>query len=485
MQSVVSATGLESLPSQGFELWYQPAFNSNSGKVQHNEVLLRWRDSNGRLYLPKDFMPWVSKAQMKLSLDRLVIRRALQKVANVPHAQLSVNLSQESLRSKTLTDYIFDEINRARINPSALKFEISELQAAQDFKRAVHFIRELKEIGCAVVLDNFSNDYLTFMQWEKLGVDVVKINGQLISSRLGEQERFLLTKAITDASVQMGQESVAKSIDELVEPRIIEECDFGFAQGYQLKPPSNQLSLTSKVDILGISLDNWKQDEFIEQLDSGVVFTPNVDHVMQLRKDAEYRQAYSIADYKLCNSQVLLMASRLLGDPIQEKISSAEIFTLFCKHHRDNEDISLFLVGEGYIPTVAAEKINQTAGRELVVGHYTPPSNFQGTEIECERMIRQINGSGANTLVLGLQSPIQEKWVYQYQERLKNIKIIFALGDGLAIEAGVEPRAPKSMSDFGIEWFFRLMHNPQHLWKRYLVDDVPFFWLLVKEKMFN
>lgn len=485
MQSVVPTTGLESLPSQGFELWYQPAFNSNSGKVQHNEVLLRWRDSNGRIYLPKDFMPWVSKAQMKLSLDKLVIRRAIQKASKVLHAQLSVNLSQASLQSPTLASYIFDEVSRAEINPSMLQFEISEFQAAQDFSRAVDFVRELKEIGCSVVLDNFSNDYLTFMQWEKLGVDVVKINGQLMSNHLSEQERFLLTKAITDASVQMGQASVAKSIDELVEPRIIEECDFGFAQGYQLKPPSKQLSLTSKVDILGISLDNWKQAEFIEHLNSGIVFTPNVDHVMQLRRDAEYRQAYSIADYKLCNSQVLLMASRLLGDPIQEKILSSEIFSEFCEHHQHNDDISLFLVGEGYIPTVAAEKINQKANRELVVGHYTPPSNFQGTEIECERMIRQINSSDANTLVLGLQSPIQEKWVYQYQDRLKNIKIIFALGDGLAIEAGIEPRAPKSMSDCGIEWFFRLMHNPQNLWKRYLVDDVPFLWLLVKEKMFH
>lgn len=485
MQSAISSLERDTLQGQGFELWYQPAFSSNSGKVQHNEVLLRWRDSNGRLYLPKDFMPWVTKARMKLSLDKLVIRRAIQKAAETPHAQLSVNLSQASLRSKTLTHYIFEEINRTKIHPSAIKFEISEFQAAQDFNRAVEFIRELKEIGCSIVLDNFSNDYLTFMQWEKLGVDVVKINGQSMANSLGVQERFLLTKAITDASAQMGQESVAKSIDELLEPRIIEECEFGFAQGYQHKPPSKQLSLTSKVDILGISLDNLKQQEFIEQLDSGVIFTPNVDHVMQLRKDAEYRKAYSIADYKLCNSQVLLMASHLLGDPIQEKILSSEIFASFCKHHQHNDETSLFLVGEGSIPAAASEKINHAAERSLVVGHYTPPTNFQGVEIECERMIRQINHSGANTLVLGLPSPIQEKWVYQYQDRLKNIKIIFALGEGLAIEAGIEPRAPKSMSDCGIEWMFRLMHHPQHLWKRYFIDDVPFLWLLAKQKMFN
>ncbi|NJN23354.1 MAG: glycosyltransferase [Acaryochloridaceae cyanobacterium RL_2_7] len=270
-----------------------------------------------------------------------------------------------------------------------------------------------------------------------------------------------------------------------MEPRLREECDFGFAQGYQLKPPSRKLSLTSKVDILGMSLDNWEQQEFIEQLESGIVFTPNVNHLMQLRKDPDYRKAYSIADYKLCNSQVLLMASRFLGDPIKEKIASSDVFPAFCQAHQHNEETRMFIVGEGYIPTVAAEKINVRAQREFVVDHYTPPTQFEGNEIECERLIRKINQSSANTLVLGLSSPIQEKWVYQYRSRLPQIRIIFALGDGLAIEAGLEPKAPKAMSNNGVEWFYRFCHHPQQLWKRYLIDDAPFLWLLLKQKMFN
>ncbi|MEM9151031.1 MAG: EAL domain-containing protein [Cyanobacteria bacterium P01_F01_bin.3] len=485
MQSAVQATQAHPLPAQGFELWYQPAFESSSGRVQHNEVLLRWRDSQGRLYLPKDFMPLVSRAHMKARLDRLVIQRALKQANNTPEAQLSVNLSQETLHSDSFAEFVCTQLRHFQVLPSALKFEISELQAARDFNRAVGFVKELKEIGCSVVLDNFSNSHLTFMQWEKLGVDVVKINGQFMSNNLGEQDRFLLAKAITDASLQMGQEAVAKSIDEIMEPRLVDECEFGFAQGYQLKPPSRTLSLTSKVDILGMTLDNWTQAEFIAQLDSGVVFTPNVDHVMMMRKDAEYRKAYSIADYKLCNSQVLLMASRLMGEPIKEKIRSADLFAAFCNHHRDNEQTRLFVVGEGYIPAVAAEKINQRAQRELVVDHYAPPANFGPNEIECERMIRHINQSGANTLVLGLSSPTQEKWVYRYQSRLTHIKIIFALGEGLALEAGIEPKVPEAVSRYGAEWLYRLAHDPQHLWKRYLMDDAPFLWLLAKQKMFS
>ncbi|NJN23353.1 MAG: EAL domain-containing protein [Acaryochloridaceae cyanobacterium RL_2_7] len=134
MQPAAQATKNVSFQGKGFELWYQPAYDAHSGQVQHNEVLLRWRDSKGRLLLPKDFMPWVSQAKMKLHLDKLVLKKAVQKLKRLPQAQLSINLSEESLGSPEFAQFVFDEVTRAQIPAQSLKFEISELQASRHFK---------------------------------------------------------------------------------------------------------------------------------------------------------------------------------------------------------------------------------------------------------------------------------------------------------------------------------------------------------------
>ena len=75
-----------------------------------------------------------------------------------------------------------------------------------------------------------------------------------------------------------------------------------------------------KVNMLNISINNLSQLELLKELEYGIVFTPNVDHIMKLQKEQEFFKAYSIADYIVCDSQVLIYASRFLGTQLKEKI---------------------------------------------------------------------------------------------------------------------------------------------------------------------
>jgi UDP-N-acetyl-D-mannosaminuronic acid transferase (WecB/TagA/CpsF family) len=71
--------------------------------------------------------------------------------------------------------------------------------------------------------------------------------------------------------------------------------------------------------VLNIWLDNLSKAELLDQLTSGIVFTPNVDHVMKLQRDQEFVKAYNTADFKVCDSQILIYAARFLGFKIKEK----------------------------------------------------------------------------------------------------------------------------------------------------------------------
>ena len=239
-----------------------------------------------------------------------------------------------------------------------------------------------------------------------------------------------------------------------------------------------------QVNILSIKIDNFSMSEILEKLKfGGVVFTPNVDHLIKLQKDRDFYQIYNSADYRVCDSQILLLASKFLGQPLREKISGSDLFPAFYWYYRHDRNLKIFLLGG---PPGAAEKarrrINNKVDRELVIASYCPPFGFERDEQECQKIVDLINQSGATVLAVGLGAPKQEKWIYEYKSQLKNIKTFFAIGATIEFEAGHRQRAPKWVSIAGLEWLFRLLLEPKRLWKRYLVEDLPFLLLILKQK---
>ncbi len=240
------------------------------------------------------------------------------------------------------------------------------------------------------------------------------------------------------------------------------------------------------VKILNVAIDNLSQNELLDQLGQrgGVVFTPNVDHLMNLQRDEEFYKIYQHSDYRVCDSKILYYVSRVLGQPIREKISGSDLFPAFYQYFQHQKDIEIFLLGAGEGVAVRAQKnINHRVGREMIIDCYSPPYGFEKDEVECQRIIDRINQSGATVLAVGLGAPKQEKWIIKNKHKLKNIRIFLAIGATIDFEAGEKPRSPQWMSELGIEWLYRLSSEPKRLWKRYLVDDLPFLWLVIQQKL--
>lgn len=238
------------------------------------------------------------------------------------------------------------------------------------------------------------------------------------------------------------------------------------------------------IRLLNTEITNISLSELLEKIRlGGVVFTPNVNHVVRLQKDLDFYQIYQDADYKVCDSQIIVYASYFLGCSIQEKISGSDFFPAFYHYFREDEDIRIFLIGsrEG-VARKAQEMINRKLDRNMIVAAYSPSFGFENHQAECEKLVDLINQSGATVLAIGVGSPKQEKWIHQYKSQLKNIKIFLAIGATIDFEAGEVSRAPRWMRDVGLEWFYRLLSEPKRLWKRYLVDDWIFFWLILKQK---
>ncbi len=216
----------------------------------------------------------------------------------------------------------------------------------------------------------------------------------------------------------------------------------------------------------------------------GSVFTPNVDHLIKLQKDRDFCRIYNSAEYRVCDSKILMFAANFLGQSIQEKISGSDLFPAFYKYYKEDENIKIFLLGgpEG-IADLARKKINAKVNRQIVVDSYSPPLGFEKDEAECQKIVDLINDSEATVLAVGLGAPKQEKWIHEYKNKLKNVTIFLAIGATIEFEAGYRRRSPKWMSEVGLEWLYRLISEPKRLSKRYLIESLPFFWLLLQQKL--
>ncbi|MEL6442081.1 MAG: WecB/TagA/CpsF family glycosyltransferase [Cyanobacteria bacterium J06621_8] len=240
-----------------------------------------------------------------------------------------------------------------------------------------------------------------------------------------------------------------------------------------------------RVNILNVPIDNIGMQDLLGRLkEGGVVFTPNVDHLIKLGRDRDFYQVYQEADYRVCDSQMVIYASHFLGDPIVEKVSGSDLFPAFYQYYAHDQDVKIFLLGglEGVAAT-AQERINAKVGRKMIVEYYSPPFGFESDPRECRRIINMINNSGANVLAVGVGAPKQEKWIARHRSSLTAISTFLAIGATIDFEAGNIKRSPSWMSSAGLEWLYRLVSEPRRLWKRYLVDDVAFFGLVLRQKL--
>lgn len=236
------------------------------------------------------------------------------------------------------------------------------------------------------------------------------------------------------------------------------------------------------VGVLNIDILSIKKQELLERLESGVVFTPNVDHLVRLQKDKAFYEAYQQADWVICDSVILHRLSRLLKHGIVESIPGSTFFYDFCYYHREDENCRIFILGgkEG-VPQQAMTNINQRIGRSIVVGAHSPSFNFVTDEQESQELVKKINDSGATVLMVCATSPKQEIWITKYRHLLYSVKIFMALGATVDFEAGMVRRCPLWIQRLGMEWFWRFCQEPRRLFKRYWVDDPKFFWYFGKQ----
>lgn len=236
--------------------------------------------------------------------------------------------------------------------------------------------------------------------------------------------------------------------------------------------------------LLNVYVHDVTMQEVLEQFDAGLMLTLHSDMLIKLQKDKEFFEAFQAFDLITCDSQILHFILKMMGHPVRERVSGSDYFPKFYMHHRDNPDVTTFLLGGmPGIADLAADRINAKVGRTFIAGTYAPPFDFDDKPDEIDKIVDAVNASGATALLVGLGGGRQEKFIVKYRDRFPGVKLFLPLGGTIDYEAGTLPRPAPWVTNVGLEWLYRVIKEPRQRWRRYFVEQPPVLWLLLKQKL--
>ena len=205
----------------------------------------------------------------------------------------------------------------------------------------------------------------------------------------------------------------------------------------------------------------------------GWVVTPNIDICRQLSHDPAARALVSGASLVVADGMPLVWASRLRGDPLPERVAGASlIFALSAA--ASGHGRAIYLLGwEPGVPERAAVELERRFPGLLVAGTDAPPVGFDRQPDELAAVRRRLEQARPDIVYVGLGFPKQERVIAALAPGLPAAWFI-GCGAAIPFAAGVLTRAPHWIQRLGLEWTHRLISEPRRLFRRYLVDDLPF-----------
>ncbi|WP_025040939.1 WecB/TagA/CpsF family glycosyltransferase [Nitrosospira briensis] len=241
--------------------------------------------------------------------------------------------------------------------------------------------------------------------------------------------------------------------------------------------------MTRRIEMMGCKIDNLSMEETLQTIETFIQTREphqhvviNVNKLVKASRDDKLRRI--INDCQLINvdGMPIVWASRLLGKPLKERVAGVDVFESLMRRSAE-KGWRVYLLGarEDVVSTVKQVYAGKYPGL-TIAGHrngYWKP----GEEAE---VVERIKATQADILFVAISSPRKEYFLGHYQAEMK---IPFAMGVGgtFDVAAGKVKRAPVWMRNSGLEWFYRFLQEPRRMFKRYFIENMFFFWLLLKE----
>ena len=229
--------------------------------------------------------------------------------------------------------------------------------------------------------------------------------------------------------------------------------------------------MSARQEVFGVAVDSVDQGGAIGAILArardgvpGYVVTPNLDHVMKLRRDTAFRNAYRGASLVLPDGRPLLWMARLRGKQLH-LVTGSDLVVPLCRA-ASREGRSVFLFGSTFEAVTRCARNLYAVDRTLnIAGVYAPPTGFERDAEEQARALDAIKAAAPDLLFVALGAPRQEIWAHNNVAGLGSQ--VICVGAALDFIAGTQRRAPLPFRKAGLEWLWRAATQPRRLALRY------------------
>jgi diguanylate cyclase (GGDEF)-like protein len=231
----------DALTDDRLSLHTQPIRNLASGGIERYELLLRMTGEDGELLPAASFIDAAERSGMIQELDRWVVARALELLAERERQgaplSLHVNISGVSLADVSVLEFIERRLDEGSADPSRCTFEITETSNVYDYERATGFADRLTEFGCQVAIDDYGAGFGPFHYLKRIPFDLIKIDGSFVRDMPRSDADQLTVQAIVQIARGLGKSTIAEYVQDERTAEMLREYGVDMAQGYHLGRP--------------------------------------------------------------------------------------------------------------------------------------------------------------------------------------------------------------------------------------------------------
>jgi N-acetylglucosaminyldiphosphoundecaprenol N-acetyl-beta-D-mannosaminyltransferase len=249
--------------------------------------------------------------------------------------------------------------------------------------------------------------------------------------------------------------------------------------------PPRLFPSTSSVSIADIPIANLTEDEAVAAIDqlisdggSHYAAVVNAAKLVAADRDERLKQILLDADLVTADGMSVVWASRILRQTLKQRVTGIDLCERLVAHAAIR-GLSIYLLGarEESVRGVV-ERFTKKYSALKIAGYH----NGYFTDSESESLVESIRLSRADLLFVAMGSPAQEYWI---ASNIENAGVRFALGVGGSFDhvSGLARRAPQWMQRIGLEWFYRFLREPRRMWRRYLIGNSVFIWLIARQRL--
>ena len=233
----------KALKNQNFFMYYQPQYDTYTGKLRGVEALIRWKDEDGNLISPTTFIPLAEKNGAILPLGEWIIEESISdfskwhKKYKLDSLILSINISAIQFKSKSFVNNLIQVIHKYKIPANLIELEITESVFIDDIQDIVNKMNVLRDMGIRFSMDDFGTGFSSLSYLRRLPIDTLKIDKSFIDTVVTDGPTRTIAESIIELGKKLGFDTIAEGVEEEVQFCLLKNIGCENIQGFYFGRP--------------------------------------------------------------------------------------------------------------------------------------------------------------------------------------------------------------------------------------------------------